>query len=424
MLGVRRSTHSRGSCLTHSGTAGSFVSAMVERTTSTHSNPAVAVVIPCYRVGEHILQVLAGIGPEVSAVYVVDDGCPDGTGDLVEQECRDARVRVIRHNQNRGVGAATITGYRNAVAAGADVIVKIDGDGQMDPALIPLFAAAVSEGYADYAKGNRFHNLHTLRAMPSLRLLGNSVLSFMTKLSTGYWDLFDPTNGYTAIHARVVEELPLDHISPGYFFESDMLFRLGTLRAVVVDVPMHARYGEEASGLEPARVWRLFAWRHLTNFLRRVGYAYFLREFTFASIQLLLAIPLLAVGAVVGARAWVRSALTGTPATSGTVMFAALPVILGMQMILAFLSHDLRNMPRRVLHRRLPSELGRTADGRGAGGRGGNASGEVGRIGVDEETNAGEEATPLIRDSTTDIASLHSRECQHHGMQWHFKGNA
>jgi dolichol-phosphate mannosyltransferase len=326
----------------------------------------VAVVIPCYRVRKHILGVLAAIGPDVSAVYVVDDGCPEGTGDLVEQECRDPRVRVLRRTENGGVGAATITGYRQALADGADVIVKLDGDGQMDPAMIPSFVAPVLQGDADYAKGNRFYHLGTLRAMPVLRLIGNSVLSFMTKLSSGYWDLFDPTNGFTAIHARVVEELPLERISCGYFFESDMLFRLSIMRAVVADVPMHARYGSEASGLQPARVWRLFAARNFTNFLRRVGYNYFLRDFNFASIQLILGGALLGVGTAVGVRAWVRSAVTGSPATSGTVMLAALPVILGMQMFLAFLSHDLRSMPQRVLHRRLPSALRRCTDSRGA----------------------------------------------------------
>lgn len=216
--------------------------------------PRIAVVIPCFRVKRFILEVLAGIGPEVSDVFVVDDACPEGTGDLVEAECRDPRVRVVRHETQRGVGGATLTGYRRAIDAGATVIVKVDGDGQMDPALVPRMAAPILAGSADYTKGNRFYRPDDLTPMPATRLIGNALLSFVTKFSTGYWEVFDPTNGFTAIHARVAAELPFEKIAPGYFFESDLLFRLGTLRAVVVEVPMAARYEDEESNLRiPAR---------------------------------------------------------------------------------------------------------------------------------------------------------------------------
>jgi glycosyltransferase involved in cell wall biosynthesis len=312
-----------------------------------------AVVIPCYRVKMHIMDVLAGIGSECSCIYVADDNCPEGTGELVRQACKDPRVKVVAHERNQGVGAATVTGYRHALADGADVIVKMDGDGQMDPALIPRLVRPILEGTADYAKGNRFYYLESLRRMPSVRLFGNSVLSFISKLSTGYWDILDPTNGFTAIHARVAEALPLEKVSPRYFFESDMLFRLATVRAVVVDVPMHARYAGERSNLRLGDVWPAFCAKHVSNLARRIGYGYFLRDFNFASIQLVVGGLLVGIGAKVGIGAWWRSFLTGIPATSGTVMLAALPVILGMQMLLSFLSFDLRNMPRTVLHRRL-----------------------------------------------------------------------
>jgi len=146
----------------------------------------IAVVIPAYRVREHICAVINGIDPEVRAIYVIDDACPEASGDEVEMYCQDSRVRLIRNESNLGVGGATLAGYEAAVRGGADVIVKIDGDGQMDPADIFRIAAPVVDGQADYAKGNRFYNIEDLEGMPKTRLIGNMALSFMAKLSTGY----------------------------------------------------------------------------------------------------------------------------------------------------------------------------------------------------------------------------------------------
>ncbi|GBQ28147.1 glycosyltransferase [Acetobacter estunensis NRIC 0472] len=174
---------------------------------------SVGVVIPSYKVTAHILDVISRIGPEVQKIYVVDDCCPDRSGDLVERSCTDARVTVVRHEHNQGVGGAVMTGYRAAIRDDVDVIVKIDGDGQMDPALVPEFVAPILTGHADYTKGNRFFNLEGLSSMPGMRLFGNAVLSFMTKISSGYWSLFDPTNGYTAIHRDVAALLPMERIS-------------------------------------------------------------------------------------------------------------------------------------------------------------------------------------------------------------------
>lgn len=165
-------------------------------TTTDSSTAPIAVVIPCYRVGHLVLDVIAHIGGEVGWIFVVDDKCPVNTGDIVEAECKDARVQVLRHMENEGVGGATVTGYKAAMATSAKVVVKIDGDGQMDPALIPQLARAILLGRADYMKGNRFHRISDVHGMPAVRLLGNAGLSFLTKLSSGYWQLFDPTNGF------------------------------------------------------------------------------------------------------------------------------------------------------------------------------------------------------------------------------------
>ena len=313
----------------------------------------IAVVVPCYRVRDHVLAVIRGIGPECDAIYVVDDACPDGSGALVEAEIADPRVRVLRHERNLGVGAAVITGYRAALAGEAEVIVKIDGDGQMDPADLPALVAPIVDGTADYTKGNRFAELGHLPAMPAVRIAGNAVLSFLTKFSSGYWDIFDPTNGYTAIHARVAARLPFEKIAPRYFFESDMLFRLGLLRAVVRDVSMPARYAGERSGLRLPGTIVGFATRHVLNTGRRLFYSYFLRDFSAASIELVLGAALLAFGVIFGAINWARSVAQGVGAYTGTIMLAALSVILGVQLLLAFLHFDVGRVPREPVHPQL-----------------------------------------------------------------------
>jgi glycosyltransferase involved in cell wall biosynthesis len=314
---------------------------------------AIAVVIPCYRVRRQILQVLGDIGDEVGAIYVVDDACPEETGRWVEQECRDARVRVLRHDRNLGVGGAVISGYRQAIADGAAVIVKVDGDGQMDPRLIPRFVRPILAGEADYTKGNRFFDLEGLRQMPWIRLQGNAALSFITKIATGYWEVFDPTNGYTAIHARVAALLPFDRISRGFYFESEMLFRLNTLRAVVLEIPMAARYGDEVSNLKVGRAVGEFALGSLGSFVKRIFYNYYLRSFSIASVNLFLGVVLLAFGVTFGLHQWRLSSQTGVVASSGSVMLASLPIIVGVQLLLAFLGFDMQSVPRVVLHKRL-----------------------------------------------------------------------
>lgn len=313
----------------------------------------VAVVIPCFKVVDHILAVIAGIGPECHRIYVVDDCCPQQTGELVKQQCRDGRVKVLTHASNQGVGGAVMTGYQAALADDCTIVVKLDGDGQMDPLLLPLIIAPLLQREADYSKGNRFYYLDSLKSMPLMRLIGNAALSFFTKLSAGYWDIFDPTNGYTAIHADVLRHLPLEKISRRFFFESDMLFRLNILRAVVVDVPMHARYGEEVSNLRIGSIAGEFLWKHLRNFCKRVIYNYYLRDMSLASIELPLGCLLLLFSLLFGGYHWHQSWQSGVAAPVGTVVLAAITLLIGLQLVLAFLAYDIAATPKRVLQGRL-----------------------------------------------------------------------
>lgn len=315
--------------------------------------PRIAVVIPCYRVQRHILDVLARVGPEVGSVYVVDDACPERSGDLVAARCHDPRVRVIRRERNGGVGAATMTGFDAAAADGADILVKLDGDGQVDAAMIPRLVSPIASGIADYAKGNRFFSPEFVRGMPPARLIGNAVLSFMTKLSSGYWSTFDPTNGFLAVHVQVFRLLPRTKLAERFFFESDLLFRLNLLRAHVVDIPLPAAYAGQRSNLVIHRVIWPFVVGHARNFIKRVGYGYFLRDFSTGSVFLLCGLPLLACGTAFGTYEWIVSARSGVTASAGTVMVAALPVLVGFQLLLSFLGYDITNVPRTALHPRL-----------------------------------------------------------------------
>lgn len=323
----------------------------------------VAVVIPSYRVSQHLLDVIARIPESVNSIHVVDDACPESSGRLVAEHCADPRVRVHFNERNLGVGGAVLRGYREAIACGAQVIVKMDGDGQMDPHLLPAFINPILDGEADYAKGNRFFDLANIQRMPAIRIFGNAILSFLAKFSTGYWDIFDPTNGYTCIHADVARRLAPEKLSHRFFFETDILFRLNTLRAVVVDIPMDAKYDGESSNLRISRITSEFLFKHARNFCKRVFYNYYLRDASVASIELPLGMALAIGGLSLGGYSWVNSSRMGIETSAGTVMLSALPIILGLQFLLGFLNHDIASIPRRPIHK--PLDPSRAARGTG-----------------------------------------------------------
>jgi len=312
----------------------------------------VAVVIPSYKVTDHVVDVISNIPTTVWRIYVVDDACPENSGKFVEEHVDDDRVRVTYNEKNMGVGGAVMAGYRAAIDDGAEILVKVDGDGQMDPTLIPYFVEPILSGEADYTKGNRFYDLEEIRSMPPVRLFGNAMLSLMTKLSSGYWNLFDPTNGFTAIHADIVRRLPFLKISRRYFFETDMLFRLNTLRAVVVDIPMDAKYGEEVSNLKISKILGEFIYKHTRNFLKRVFYNYYLRDLSLASVELPAGLGMMVFGVFFGGYHWIDSVVKGVATPAGTVMLAAMPLLMGLQLVLAFIGYDISTVPRRPIHRK------------------------------------------------------------------------
>lgn len=309
----------------------------------------IAVAIPCYRVKDKIADVINAIGQEVDKIYVVDDQCPEKSGEYVQSHVNDPRVKVIFHEKNLGVGGAVKTGFKHAYADGAKIMVKLDGDGQMDPSLIPLFIKPIQNKRADYTKGNRFFFLSSLKKMPTVRLFGNSALSLINKVVNGYWPIMDPTNGYLAIHRSALELMDLDKVENRYFFESDMLFRLGLVRAVVQDINMHAVYEDENSSLSVTKVLFEFPPKYIKRFVKRITYTYFLRDFNFATLELIVGTFLLFGGAIYGAISWAQGIRTAELTSTGTVMLAVLPIILGFQLLLSAINFDMKNTPKSPL---------------------------------------------------------------------------
>jgi len=305
----------------------------------------IAIVIPCYKVRNQILKVLQEIPAYISYIYVIDDACPQQSGEFVVQNISDRRVKVLFNQENLGVGGAMKRGYVAALGDMNDIVVKMDGDGQMSSNNLGDLLEPILLGRADYSKGNRFFHLPGLKKMPKIRIIGNLFLSFFTKLSSGYHNVFDPNNGYTAIASDVLRKLDLSEIDDRYFFESDMLFNLYGVRAVVKDVPMLASYDDEESNLQIRKIILPFLFKNLRNTWKRIFYSYYLRDFNIASLELPTGMIVLLFGLVEALRNWLKSWSSGIPTPIGTQMLAALSILVGFQLILSFISFDIGNMP-------------------------------------------------------------------------------
>lgn len=235
----------------------------------------VAVVIPAFKVEKFIRNTIEGLPSFVDRIYVIDDGSPDGTADVV-LSLNHSRVNLIRHETNRGPGAALSTGYQAALADNMDIAVKVDGDGQMPPEQIENLILPLVEGRADYTKGDRLCNSEYCQSMPRFRLFGNRMLTWLTRLASGYWHLSDAQNGFTAISKKALQSIN-QNLYPYYGYLNDLLAQLNVHRFEVIDIPMPAKYGSEKSSIK-YRVYipkvsflllRRFLWRLWKKYLRR-----------------------------------------------------------------------------------------------------------------------------------------------------------
>jgi len=306
----------------------------------------IAVVIPAYNEARHIGQVLADLPSFLRTIIVVDDCSRDNTSEIVQQlASSDPRIVLIRHEKNQGVGGAMVSGFKAALQRQAQIVVKLDGDGQMAASDLASLLRPLILGTADYAKGNRFRDFQALAQMPPLRRAGNMALSFLTKAAVGYWNCFDPCNGYIAIRAEVLAAIPLDKIHKSYFFETSMLSQLYLLGAVLCDVPMPARYGTEVSHLSITRVLGEFPPKLGWSLLRRLILKNFLYDFSIGSLYLVAGLLLSLTGTFYGGINWIYYARLGEGAPTGTVVIPSMLIVIGIQLLLAAIAEDLRSTP-------------------------------------------------------------------------------
>jgi glycosyltransferase involved in cell wall biosynthesis len=316
----------------------------------------VYVVMPAHDEAAHIAEVIGRVPPIVDKIIVVDDHSSDNTAQAA-QGVGDSRIEVIRNPKKLGVGGATVAGYRRALQNDADVVVKIDADGQMDPQAIAKLIKPIIEGRADYTKGFRFHDRETLRKMPKARLIGNMGLSYLVKMASGYWNIFDPINGFTAIHRSALERIDSNKMSRDYFFETDMLCNLYRIRAVVKDVPLPTHYGDEVSKLSLLKTLVQFPGRLFRAYVQRIVWHYYIRDFSTFSLLFLMGWLLLLFGVGFGAAKWYMNAHRGVITSTGTVMISVVPLVLGFQMVLQAVLLDVNNIPQEPLQKYNSSEI-------------------------------------------------------------------
>jgi glycosyltransferase involved in cell wall biosynthesis len=322
----------------------------------------VAVVIPAYRARATIERVVRRALDVADVVIVVDDACPERCGEVVRG--LDPRAIVLRHEVNRGVGGATKTGIAEAMRLGAEYVVKLDADDQMDAAFVPEMIAALDRfPEVDMVKGNRFADPGTLRTMPAARLIGNAGLTLLIKFSSGYWTIVDPTNGFLALRTSAVREADLDALAERYFFEIDLLCTLGLQRRTIAELEMPAIYAGERSSLSVPHALMTFPPRLAARFFRRLLVNYLIVEINLGSLCGMIGIPLLIFAVLFGAHEWAVSLSSGIERPTGTIVLALLLFMTGFQLSLQALMYDVQFTPRTLKLRPAPSHGVREADG-------------------------------------------------------------
>ena len=302
----------------------------------------VAVVVPAHDEEELIAETIGGIPPFVDRVYVVDDASTDATAERARGR-GVARVTVIAHDRNRGVGAAIVTGYKRAVEDGADVVAVMAGDNQMDPADLATLAAPVARGELDYAKANRLFTGQAWDQMPHMRYLGNAVLSLLTKIASGYWHVADSQSGYTAISKEMVRDLDLDRVYTGYGFPNDLLVHLNVWNARVRDFPSRPVYGVgERSGIRYHRVVPRISWLLVKGFFWRLKEKYVIRDFHPLVFFYAFGILGIVAGVILGL-VELGFRLAGNAVSVGTVVLVALLLVSGIQFTLFAMWFDMES---------------------------------------------------------------------------------
>lgn len=314
---------------------------------------SVAVVVPAYNESLLIGKTVASMPDLVDHIIVVDDESADDTS-AKAKAVGDLRLTLIRHQQNTGVGGAIVTGHRKALDLGADVSVVIGGDAQMDPMYLPDLLDPIADEGVEFTKANRFYSRTSYAGMPRHRVFGSIVLSFMTKMASGYWHLFDPQNGYTATSRSALERIDLDQVSQRYQFENDILIRLNIADVWARDIPVPAVYGEEVSGMRMTKVVPAITGLLFRGFWRRIMLKYVLYSFSPVALFLFAGLFLFLFGTGFGG--WVLyEAMTDQVPSAATVMAATAPLLTGIHFLVNAMTLDIQESPdwnpRRRPHR-------------------------------------------------------------------------
>ncbi len=299
------------------------------------------MVIPAYQAANSISSVIEKVPDYVDWIIVIDDASKDTTSVVVAKNI-DHRIILIRHKKNCGVGGAMITGYKKALELKADYIVKIDADGQMDTSYLDRFARICLLYDCDYVKANRFGHIDALPVMPRIRLVGNLILTFLTKFASGYWNIFDPQNGYVMITRKMLKRLDLDMIDKGYFFENSMLINLNIMRAKIGEIYLPANYGCEISSMKLWKIILSFPKKLMLGYFHRIYQKYIFRSLSPYALLLLCGFIFMLWGVIWGGIAWYKSLITGIPSSTGTIILALLPLILGWTSLLQALLLDIQ----------------------------------------------------------------------------------
>lgn len=307
-------------------------------------NKTIAVVIPCYKVEHHIKKVIDEIPDYVDYIFAVNDCSPDATQAVLDKiEESNAKLVVLQHTYNQGVGGGMVTGFKACLEKNIDIVIKIDGDGQMDMAFMPKLIEAVIDGKYDFAKGDRVRNRRMLEKMPAIRRFGNLGLTFLVRIASGYWKISDPANGYLCITLSTLKKLDLSRLSKRFFFESSLIAELYYTGAKIKDVPMPSIYGDEKSNLSIWKVLFSFPTKLMKVYIRRLVTQYFIDDFNINSVYLLTGLPMFLFGVIFGIVKWIYYANLGTGAPTGTIVISLITIIMGFQLILSFIQNDMSN---------------------------------------------------------------------------------
>ena len=305
----------------------------------------IIAIMPCYRSADTAISISKDVIKFVDKLICIDDFCPDNTGKKISKLINSEKIDLIFHESNKGIGGAMKSGFIYALRFEPEIIIKIDSDGQMSPFLIPKLIKPLLEGSSELSKGNRFTSPNSIKKMPIIRIIGNIGLGFITKLSTGYWELFDPTNGFIALRAEVLKDLSLDKIDNGYFFETDFLFRCSLRNTLISEITMDAVYANEKSNLNPFKEFFRFFYKHINLFLKRLIYQYFLLDFNPGSLSLLLSLILGIISLLIGIRSFTYYGKINMETPLGIqILFLASSLICN-QFLISFIYYDVSQKP-------------------------------------------------------------------------------